>query len=481
VGVLVVAASAAGITAFGASTAPAAGSRLTPAERGETTVTVRVWDDTVAAGYEKSFAAFERDNPQIDVEVEVVPYADYFDQLGDDVEAGDAPDVYWLNGSHYDGYAEAGDLVDVDAVLGDTARRAWSPAVVDQFTRDDTLWGVPQLSDGGIALYYNADLLAAAGVDPAVLDDLTWAPGGGADDTLLPLLQRLTLDDQGRTAADPAFDGTVTQYGYNAGNDLQAIWYDYLGSAGGRLEDPERDSFELDTPEAQAAFQYLVDLVGVHRVAPPAASTNADPDFSRDQFTAGHMALFQSGLYSLGTVQSDAEFDWGVAMMPAGPAGRVSVSNGIVAAGNAHTAHLDDTAKVLAWLGSTDGAEYIGRDGAAVPAVTGAQEPYYAYWASRGVDVSPFFDVIASGDTIPAPTSLYGTAQPVLDPLLDQVFAGTLPVPEGLAAAQAAAEAAVAAEQEGRAGRGDGGGDGDGEGDGDGDGTGDGDSSTPAP
>ena len=446
---LVVALSAVGIAAFGASTAPAPGARLTPVERGATTVTVRLWDDTVAAGYEKSFAAFERDNPDIDVDVEVVPYAEYFDTLHDDVEQGDAPDVYWLNSAHHEQYAQAGDLVDVDAVLGESARRAWSPSVVDQFSGDGSLWGVPQLSDGGVALYYNADLLEAAGVDPAALDDLTWAPGGGTGDTLLPLLRQLTLDDQGRTAADPAFDGTVAQYGYNAGNDLQAIWYDYLGSAGGRLEGADGDSFDLDSPEAQAAFQYLVDLVAVHRVAPPATATNADPDFSRDQFTSGHMALFQSGLYSLADVDREAQFDWGVAMMPAGPAGRVSVSNGIVAAGNAHTSHLDDTAKVMAWLGSTDGSEYIGRDGAAVPAVIGAQEPYYAYWASRGVDVSPFFDVVASGDTIPAPTSIYGVAEPAIDPLLDQVFAGTLPVPEGLAAAQAAAEAALAAERDG--------------------------------
>ena len=445
--VAVVAGSAAGIAAYGASRSPEPVA-ASPGRHGDVTVTVRLWDEAVAAGYEKSFATFERDNPTIHVDVEVVPYADYAAALDADVDAGDAPDVYWLNSASYADRAEAGDLLDVDQVLGASARRAWSAPVTEQYTVDGRLWGVPQLSDGGIALYYNADLLAAAGVDPASLDDLTWAPGGGADDTLLPLLQRLTLDDQGRNAADPAFDGTVTQYGYNAGNDLQAIWYDYLGSAGGRLEDPEGASFELDTPEAQAAFQYLVDLVGVHRVAPPAAATNADPDHSRDQFTAGHMALFQSGLYSLSTVESEAQFDWGVAMMPSGPAGRVSVSNGIVAAGDAHTAHLDDTAKVLAWLGSTDGAEYIGRDGAAVPAVTGAQEPYYAYWASRGVDVSPFFDVIASGDTIPAPTSLYGTAQPALDPLLDQVFAGSLPVPEGLAAAQAAAEAAVAAAEQ---------------------------------
>ena len=37
--------------------------------------------------------------------------------------------------------------------------------MVDQFTRNGALWGVPQLTDAGIALYFNADLLAAAGVD----------------------------------------------------------------------------------------------------------------------------------------------------------------------------------------------------------------------------------------------------------------------------------------------------------------------------
>ena len=37
--------------------------------------------------------------------------------------------------------------------------------MVDQFTRDGVLWAVPQLTDAGIALYFNADLLDAAGVD----------------------------------------------------------------------------------------------------------------------------------------------------------------------------------------------------------------------------------------------------------------------------------------------------------------------------
>ena len=37
--------------------------------------------------------------------------------------------------------------------------------MVDQFTRDGALWGVPQLTDAGIALYFNADLFDAAGIE----------------------------------------------------------------------------------------------------------------------------------------------------------------------------------------------------------------------------------------------------------------------------------------------------------------------------
>lgn len=442
--VAIVAASALGITAFGLSTSGQTGPTRPEPEADQTTVTVRVWDDTVAAGYEKSFATFERDNPDIEVEVDVVPYDEYFTTLADDVAAGEADDIFWLNSSNYTDYADEGALFDIDRVLGRTSRAAWSPAVVDQFTTDDGhLWGVPQLSDGGIALYYNADLLKQAGIDPATLDELAWAPGGGEGDTLLPVLKKLTRDASGHTADDPAFDGTPVQYGYNAGDDLQAIWYDYLASAGGAFENDDSTAFAFDTEEARVAFQYVVDLVQQARVAPPAVLTNENADYSREQFVAGNMALFQSGLYSLAPVDAGADFEWGVAPMPAGPAGRISVTNGIVAAGNANTPHRDDTAKVLAWLGSTDGAKHIGADGAAVPAVLGAQEGYYDHWTTQGVDVRPFFDVIDDGPTIAAPTGIYGRTQSIIEPIFDRMFTGELSVADALAQAQSEANAAL--------------------------------------
>ena len=73
-------------------------------------------------------------------------------------------------------------------------------------------------------------------------------------------------------------------------------------------------------------------------LTPPASDTNSNGDFSRNQFLAGRMALFQSGTYNLAAIAEDSRFRWGVVPMPIGPVGRVSVTNGIAAAGNSATA-----------------------------------------------------------------------------------------------------------------------------------------------
>ncbi len=387
---------------------------------GKTIVTVRLWDPSVAAAYAESFAEFSRSHPGIEVRTYVVPYASYFTTLRTDVAGGGADDIFWLNNANFAEYADNHRLMAVEPDVD------WDPSVVAQFTRGGTSWGVPQLTDAGIAVYYNADLLAADGVDPAELDSVRWDPDPAVD-TLRPLLKRLT---HGR------------QWGYNAANDLQAIYLNYIGSAGGEFSDGDR--FAFDNPQAAGAFRYVVGLINTDRVAPPASDTNDNGDFSRNQFLSGRMALFQSGTYNLAQVAEQARFRWGVAMLPSGPAGRVSVTNGIVAAGNPATRHPDAVRQVLDWLGSARGNEYVGRRGAAIPAVLPAQRAYFDYWSAKGVDVTPFFRVL-DGPRIPAPGGPgFAAGYQAIKPYFDEMFLGRLPVDRALAAAQRAANAAAA-------------------------------------
>lgn len=404
----------------------------------KTTVTVRLWDEQVQKAYESSFRQFESQNPGIAVKTVLEPYATYFNKLRTDVSAGNADDIFWISSSYFSPYADNGSLLPIGADF-DSAKSGWLPAAVSQYTRNGQLWGVPQLTDGGIGVYYNKDLVAKAGVS---VQDLRWNPEDPTNDTFLKAAQKLTLDSAGRTADDPAFDANnIVQYGYNASQDLQAIYYNFIGQNGGAFQQGE--DFAFASPQSTQAFQYLVDLINKYRVSPGAANSNDNGDFMRDQFIQGKIAMFQSGSYNLANVAQGATFPWAIAPMPAGPAGSVSVVNNIIAAGNAKTANQEATNKVLQWLGSAEGAKFIGAEGAAVPAVIGAQDAYRAYWQAKNVDVSPFAKA-AEGKTIQAPVGTnYGAAMNAWKPIFNEIFLGRTPVPEGLRQAQDAANKAV--------------------------------------
>lgn len=407
---------------------------------GKVVVTMRLWADQISTAYSQSFQAFTRTHPDIEVHTNVVAYSKYFNTLRTDVAGGSADDIFWLSSAYLAAYADNGRLINISNSLGQRATSDWEPAVVDQFTRAGALWGVPQLTDAGIAVFYNADLLTAAGIDPVQLNRMQWTSND--DDTLRPLLTQLTLDTNGHVAKTPGFDSRrVRQWGYNAANDPQAIYLNYIGSAGGVFQ--RGDEFAFDNPSAVEAFRYLVGLINNDHVAPPASETNNNGDFSRNQFLSGRMALFQSGTYNLALIAREARFHWGIAMMPTGPQGRVSVTNGIAVAGNSATKHPDAVRQVLAWMGSREGNAYLGRHGAAVPAVRSAQSVYFDYWAAKGIDVTPFFSVL-DGPHIPA---LGGAGFPAGDDALqsyfDEMFLGHGDVEKILCQAQAAANTAA--------------------------------------
>ncbi|ACQ78402.1 extracellular solute-binding protein family 1 [Beutenbergia cavernae DSM 12333] len=404
----------------------------------QTTVTFRLWDEAAAAAYRTSFDEFEEQNPDIRVEVETVPWANYWEALPLDISSGEMADIWWTNTSNFGRYADAGNLLDITQSVGDD-HDEWSQAVADLYTRDETLWGVPQLQDS-IALFYNKTVTDAAGIDPTTL---RWDPSGEGD-TFLPAAQAVTTDNAGNAATSPDFNpDDVDVWGFNAQNDLQAIYIDFLGSNGAQYQDG--DEFAFDSPEGVESFQYLVDLINTHHVSPPAADTNANGDLARDLFVQGRMAFFQSGQYSLPAMADiGEEFEWGIAPMLEGPEGRVSVVHGVAALGNAATEHPEETAEVLRWLGSVEGQLPLAETGAAFPGAVGARDAYLEYWAEQDVDISALQNAL-DGDTIAAPVGPNVNAGAnAISPIFEEMFLGRIPVPDALAQAQAAGNEAIA-------------------------------------
>jgi len=310
--------------------------------------------------------------------------------------------------------------------------------VTEIYTREGRLWGVPQLVDS-IALFYNKELLEAADVDVTALE---WSPDPAAD-TLTPALVELTVDDEGNHPGEEGFDpDDVAVWGFNAQNDLQAIWLGFLVQNGGEFQDG--DTYTFDSPAGVEAFEYLVDLINAHGVAPPAELTNDDANASRDLFARGELALLQTGQYALEEVARIDSFEWGIAPLIEGPRGRVGVVHGVAAVGNAASSRSQATSEALAWLGSAEGQRPLGEAGVGLPAALGAAATFTDYWDARGVDASEFV-AAASGPAAPAPVGRRSNAGlDALATVLPEMFEGRVPVAQALEQAQQAANEAIA-------------------------------------
>lgn len=406
---------------------------------GERTLTFRLWDEAAKPAYEESFAAFTEQSGW-SVSIDLVPWADYWTKLPLDVASGDMADVYWMNSANYVQLQQSGDLLAVDDVVTEGADQ-WERSVVDLYTRDGKLWGVPQLWDS-IALFYNRDLVEEAGVDVSAL---RFDPAADTD-PLREAARALTLDEAGRSPGTAGFDPDArTRFGFNSQADRQAIIGPFLASHGAQWQVEDRYAFA--SPEGIAAFQYLADLVNVEQVAPSAADTNENGDFTRELFTQGKLALFQSGPYNLVNIDSGVgdSFAWGLAPMVAGPAGAKSLVHGVVAVGNAKAdeSRQEGIAALLTWLGSAEGQKPLGEKGVAFPGNTQAQAAFVEHWSAKGVDVDVF--VQAAKDPAPADTGAKANAGlEAVMPIFQEIFIGRLSAAEGLPQAQEEGNAAMA-------------------------------------
>lgn len=426
------------LTALAATGTATAAAACSPSSGGgggsssdEKTLTFRLWDEGAKAAYEESFEAFTKDSGW-KVAITVIPWDEYWKTLSLDVGSSEAADVYWMNSANFVQYQESGNLVDISSTVTENADK-WVKSVVDLYTRDGKLWGVPQLWDS-IALFYNRSLTDAAGIDPAALRFDPSAPS----DPLREAGRVLTADQAGKHPGDEGFDADHrTQYGVNSQADRQAIIGPFLASNGAQWQQDDKYVFASD--QGIAAFQYMADLVNVHQIAPSAADTNESGDFSRDLFTQGKLALFQSGPYNLKNVADGVadSFPWAIAPLVAGPAGGKSVIHGVVAVGNARAEEdkQEGIAALLTWLGSAEGQRPLGAQGIAFPAHADAQGSFAEYWKGKGVDVQPFID--ATNDTTPADTGAKANAGlTAAMPTFQEIFIGRTTAAEGLPKAQ---------------------------------------------
>ncbi len=110
--------------------------------------------------------AFEKANPGIKIEWVGLPYGNYKQQLLVMAQAGEVPDVMQAERSMFSAFAVPGYLGDLGSALSPAYASDISPALKGDLSMDGKLYAVPWLFSGFV-MYYNKELFAKAGLDPA--------------------------------------------------------------------------------------------------------------------------------------------------------------------------------------------------------------------------------------------------------------------------------------------------------------------------
>lgn len=290
---------------------------------------------------------FERQHPNIKVQIETIGYGDYFTQLQTRIAGGKAPDAYELNYENFVTYAKKGVLMELGPLVKETGfdTSVLNPNALAAFAVGGKQYGLPA-SFSTVLLIYNKDLFDKAGVSYPTAD-WTWADVQKAAEKIRAL-------------------------GKNIFGIYQPIqfweFYKMVAQNGGSVLNADKTKFTINSPQNVETLQVMVDRVRKSNVMPNDAQLAGMGDW--DLFKAGRLGMVVTGVWAFPDFKQNITFNWDVAVEP----GNVKkathfFSNGLVI--NKNTKHAKEAFEWIKFMSaSREAAKIRVEAGWELPAVT---------------------------------------------------------------------------------------------------------------
>jgi len=226
----------------------------------------------------------------------------YQDVLITELEAGTAPDVFWIPGTDVARFAESGlimnlaDLAEDDPSFDAGVFYEGPMSFLTTPTEDSgvALWGLPR-DVSAFAIYYNEDLFAEAGLDLPE-DGWTW--------------------DDFREAAEgiSALGDEIVGFGMNS---WWANWGYFVNAAGSSFFDDNFGACGLDNDATVEGLEFAASFFEDDLAVP--WGNDAEPPF-----LAGNVGMFLNGRWAVPGTLENADFNWNVVSLPVGPSGEAT-------------------------------------------------------------------------------------------------------------------------------------------------------------
>ncbi|WP_313355032.1 sugar ABC transporter substrate-binding protein [Microbacterium sp.] len=318
-------------------------------------IVVDMWsgseDDTAAL--EAQIEIAKKQNPDLKIELRTAPWGDFFTKLTTNMASGNMACVTGMNSgqlaSYTDGFVK---LTADDLKTAGLAESDFADGATEILKNKGEMYGLP-FDVATMLAYYNEDMLTGAGAElPAV----GW-----------------TFDDFEAIAAKATSGG---KYGFGIGmGDFQ--WQALPIAKSGTQPVAEDGTLQLDDKDFVSAADWYAGLVTDQKVAAPVASAS-DTGWGENQFTGQNAAMAVDGTWNaVGYLTNDAGFAAGLAPLPTGENGDLSLILGS-GFGIAKSCENKEAAlKVLGSLLSKDAQDYIASSGRSYPARAESQPLYF--------------------------------------------------------------------------------------------------------
>lgn len=311
----------------------------------EETVTLRygIWDSNQEPAIREIADAFEAQNPNIKIEIELTPWKEYWTNLETSAIGGSAPDVFWMNGPHVTEYVRGEMLLNLDDYIGSSetvAKEDFPESLIDLYTVDGGWYGMPKGFDTG-AIWYNKELFDAAGVEYPT-SDWTWEDFWEKAEAL--------------TDAENGIYGTAVQL------DEQSGWYNTIGMFGGWVISDDKKESGFADENTIAGVQCWIDMIDAG-ISPSYAQLSDTS--SNTMFESGKIAMQWGASYNLAEYSSMDEFKdkIDVVEVPSVNGQKSCVIHGLGQAIFAQTEHPEEAWKFVEFLGGKEAMDMQAESG----------------------------------------------------------------------------------------------------------------------
>ncbi|MBN8201453.1 ABC transporter substrate-binding protein [Bacillus sp. NTK034] len=293
---------------------------------------------------------FEKENPNIKVNVEKIPLDQFFEKIETMIAGGRTPDLLYTPVLATQRYANMDLLLDVSSDLTEE-KNDFLPSALVSVKNGDKVVGVPHFTDS-IAVFYNKALFEKAGVKVPESIDSTWNW------------------EEFAAAAEKVKSANNLKYGVSTGSDVsQFLPFLYQNQGTVLSEDQKSAGINSDSSiESIEFFKSLFDK-GLASKESFIGSEKSDELFKQGQLP---MVITFSGL--INSFEKDIQgFEYGVTYLPKKEVTATKLGGANIVSFK-ETKHPKEAVKLMKYLTSEEKmAEFAAKEGV-VPTRTSAQE-----------------------------------------------------------------------------------------------------------